>query len=171
VRHGVFQGIAAHDQCHLARVVGAVERRLTGRIAGPNQMNVEPVRRRDLAARRPIGDALADELIDTLDGQAAPRDAGGENQRAGANDVATVEQRLARRRIDAGDSVCFRPEAPRLLERTTGSSSPDRLGERDSSRSRADVPPAARRLALDDDRAQPPGGSVDGRGRPAGRRR
>ena len=42
VRHALLQGIAAHDQRHRARMVGKVQRRLTGRVAGADQVDVEP---------------------------------------------------------------------------------------------------------------------------------
>ena len=169
VRHGLVQGLAAHDQGHLARMVGEVERRLTGRVAGADEVDVEPVRGAHFAARGAVVDALADQPIEAVDGEATPRDAGGEDQRSRADDVAAVEEHFARRRIDARDGARdqdLRPEPPRLLERATGE-----LVARDAARkSEIVLDPRRRpglsagRLALDDDRAQPFGRAVDRRG-------
>ena len=120
VRHGLAQGLAADDQRHLAGVVGAVERRLAGGVAGADEVDVEPVRGAHLAARGAVVDALADQPIEAVDGEAPPRDAGGEDQRPRPHDVAAVEEHFARRRIDARDRARdqdLRPEAARLLER------------------------------------------------------
>src|SRR4029077_8067132 len=123
VRHGLVQGLAPDDQGHLACMVGAIEGRLTGRVPGADEVDVESMRGAHLAARGAIADTLADEPIESVDGEAPPRDAGGENERSCPDDVATVEKHFARRRIDARDGARdqdLRSEAPRLLECATG---------------------------------------------------
>ena len=128
-----------------------------------------------LAARGAVVDALADQPIEAVDREAPPGDAGRENERSRADDVAAVEEHLARRRIDAGDRARdqdLRPEPPRLLQRAAGQLvAGDAAGKAEivlDPRRRPGL--SAGRLALDDDRAQPFGCAVDRRrkaGRPA----
>src|SRR6185312_14036424 len=97
--------------------------------------------------------------VHPLDGQAAPRDARGDDDRAGAQDVALVEVNLARRGVDALDRPRHEDlgsEPAGLLQRAAGE-----LVPRDAAREaevvldpRGGAGLAARRLALDDDRPQ-----------------
>ena len=64
VGHAVFQRLAPDDEGHLARVVGKMQRRLTGRVSGADEIDVLPMRGAGFAARGAIIDALADEPIE-----------------------------------------------------------------------------------------------------------
>ena len=64
VGHALFQGIAADDERHRARMIGKVQRRLAGRVSGADEVDVESVRRARFAARGAVVDALADEPIE-----------------------------------------------------------------------------------------------------------
>ena len=131
-----------------------------GRVAGADDVDVEPVRARRLAARGAVGDALAEQPIEALDRQPPPGDAAGEDDRPRPQDVAAVEVHLPRApasmRVDRARHEDLRAEPPRLLQRAAG-----QLVARDAGREaevvldpRRGAGLAARRLALDDDRAQ-----------------
>jgi len=81
-----------------------VHRRLTRRISGADEVDVESLRDDRLAPCRAVVDAFSDEPVDVLDGEPTPRDAAREDQRPRPNALAPVpiEKDLARRRIDAG---------------------------------------------------------------------
>ena len=51
-RHALLERVAAHQQRHLARVVGEVQRRLAGRVAGADEVHVLPVRSTRLRCAR-----------------------------------------------------------------------------------------------------------------------
>ena len=112
----VFERVAAHDQGHGAGVAGKVKCRLAGRVAGADQVDVEPVGGVRLAARGAIVDALADQPVETLDGETSPGDAGRQDQAARPDDVAAVEERRV-----ASPDRCRRPT------RVTRISAPSRL--------------------------------------------
>jgi hypothetical protein len=75
VRHALLQGVAPDDECHFAGIVGKVQCRLPGGVAGTNQEDVEPVYCACLAARRPKVNAFAKEPVKALDLEVAPSDA------------------------------------------------------------------------------------------------
>ena len=166
--------VAAAEDRHAARVGGEEQRRLPGRVAGADDVDVEAVRVRRLAARRAVGDALAGEPVEALDRELPPGDAAGEDDRPRAQDVAAVEVHLARRRrrsasIDARDED-LGAEPPRLLQRAARE-----LVARHARREaevvldpRRGAGLAAGRLALDHDRAQALRRAVDGRGQAGG---
>ena len=168
--------VAAAEDRHAARVRREEQRRLAGRVAGADDVDVEAVRVRRLAARRAVEDALADEPVEALDRELPPRDAAGEDDRPRAQDVAAVEVHLARRGVDPRDRARdedLGAEPPRLLQRAARE-----LVARDAGREaevvldpRRGAGLAAGRLALDDDRAQPLGRAVDGRREPGRARR
>ena len=111
-----------------AGVAGEEQRGLTGRVAGADDVDVEPVRVGRLAAGRAVVDALADQPVDARDREVPPGHAGGEDDRARAQLVAAVEVDLSRARVDAGDRARdqdLRAQAARLLERALASSSPE----------------------------------------------
>ena len=123
-------------------MIGKVQRRLAGRVSGADEVDVEPVRGARFAARGAVVDALADEPIEAVDREAAPRDAGGENDRSRPDDIVAVEGDFARRRIDAGDRARdqdFRAEPPRLLQRAAR-----KLVARDAARESRDSSRSAR---------------------------
>ena len=43
MRHAVFQGLPADDERHLAGVVGKIQRRLTSRVSGADEMDIQPM--------------------------------------------------------------------------------------------------------------------------------
>ena len=170
-RHALLERVAAAEDRHAPRVVREEQRRLARRVAGADDVDVEAVRVRRLAARRAVGDALAGEPVEALDRQPPPRDAAGEDDRPRPQDVAAVEVHLARRRVDPRDrprDEDLGAEPPRLLQRAAR-----QLVARDARREaevvldpRRRAGLAAGRLALDHDRPQPLRGAVDGRGEP-----
>ena len=94
--HALLERVAAADDGHRARVIGEEQRRLAGRVARADDVDVEPVRARRLAARRAVEDALADQRLDAGDREVPPRHAGGQDDRAPAQLVASVEADGAR---------------------------------------------------------------------------
>ena len=142
-------------------------------LPGADDVHVQAVDVRRLAARRAVGDALAGEPVEAVDRQAPPGDAAGEDDRPRAQDVAVVEVHLARRRVDPRDRPGHEDlgaEPARLLQRSARQLVA-RHARREAevvldARGRAGL--AAGRLALDDDRAQALRCAVDGRGQ-AGR--
>ena len=125
-----------------------VHRGLAGRVACADDVDVEPVRVRRLAARRAVEDALPREAVEALDREPPPRHAAGEDDRLRAQDVAAVQMDVARRRVDAGDRARdedLGAEPPRLLEGPIASASPDTPeGSRGSSRSGTTCRPGRR---------------------------
>ena len=101
-------------------MVGEEQRRLARRVAGADDVDVESVHARRVAARGAVGDALAGEAIETVDVEAPPRNACREDDRPGAQHVAAVEVHVPMRRVDAGDrsrDEDLGAQAARLLER------------------------------------------------------
>ena len=171
--HALVERLAAAEDRHAARMGGEEHRRLPGRVAGADDVDVEAMRVRRLAAGGAVEDALAGEPVEALDREAPPRDAAREDDRARAQDVAAVEVDLARRGVDSRDrprDEDLGAEPARLLQRTA------RQLVAGDARREAEVvlDPrrrpglAAGRLALDDDRPQPLRRAVDGRGEPRG---
>ena len=71
------------------------------------------------AACRPVVDALADEPVEAVDRDTAPRDAGGKDHGSRADDIVAIEVNLPRFRIEAGNGARdqnLRAEAPCLIE-------------------------------------------------------
>ncbi len=100
VRHAFFQCIAANNERHLSSVVREKQRSLPGRITCTDQVNVLPMSGIHFAARRTIVDALADQRIEPIDRQAAPRDTTGKNDGVCADHLVAIEKYLSRDRID-----------------------------------------------------------------------
>ena len=152
--------VAAAEDRHAPRMGGEEQRRLPRRVARADDVDVEPVRVRRLAARRAVRDALPDEPVESLDRQAPPCDAAGEDDRPRLQDVAAVEVDLACRGVDPRDrpgDEDLGAEPPRLLQRTArqlvaGHARREAEVVLDPRR-RAGL--AAGRLPLDHDRAQP----------------
>ena len=143
-----------------ARVRREEHRRLSRRVARADDVDVEPVHVRRLAACGAVRDALADEPVEALDRELPPRDAAREDDRPPAEHVAAVEVHLTRVRVDARDRARdedLGAEPPRLLERAARELvAGDARREAEvvlDPRRRAGL--AARGLALDDDRPQP----------------
>jgi len=85
-----------------------------------DQVNIEAMRRGRFAARRTVEDALADQPVEAIDGEAAPRDPGGENDGACVDDIAAIDVHLAGLRIEPRDRARhegLRPQSARLLQR------------------------------------------------------
>ena len=170
--------VSAVEDRHAPRMRGEEHRGLAGRVPRSDDLDVETVRVRSLAACGTVEDPLAHEAIEALDLELPPRDAAGEDDRPGPQDVAAVEVHLVRlRRIDACDDRVTRISAPSrracaaLASRGRRPRRP--RGSRGSSRSVTTCPPArraprARRRACGAPRRHrtPPR-----RGRPARRRR
>ena len=165
--------VAAAEDRHAPRVGGEEQRGLAGGVAGADDVDVEAVRVRRLAARRAVGDALAGEPVEAVDREPPPRHPAGEDDRPRPQHVAAVEVDLARRGVDpldrAGDED-LRAEPARLLERAAGELVAGHAGREAEvvldPRRRAGL--AAGRLALDDDRAQPLRRAVHRRGEAGG---
>src|SRR5712671_3443177 len=120
MRHAAFERRAAHEERHLARMIGEMYRRLAGRISGANEMDVETLRGTHFAARGPVVDTLADKSVETLNAEAPPRDTCGKNKGPRPHDLVAIEKRFTRRRIDARDRPGyknFRAESLGLLQR------------------------------------------------------
>ena len=170
-RHALLEALAAVEDRDAARVGREEHRRLPGRVAGADDVDVEPVHVRRLAAGGAVEDALADEPVEAVDRELPPRDAAGEDDRPRAQHVAAVEVHLVRHRVDPRDrprDEDLGAEPPRLLQRAARE-----LVARDAGREAEVVLDpgrgaglAARRLALDDERAQTLRGAVDGGGEP-----
>ena len=171
-RHALLEAVAAAEDRHAPRVRREEHRRLARRVAGADDVDVEAVRVRRLAAGGAVGDALAGEPVEALDREPPPRDAAGEDDRPRAQDVAAVEVHLARRRRRSASIVPrdedLGAEPPRLLQRAARQLVA-RHARREAEvvldpRRRAGL--AARRLALDDDRPQALRRAVHGGGQP-----
>src|SRR5262249_27255605 len=117
---GLRERRAAAEHRHAPRVVREEHRGLAGRVAGADDVDVEAVRARSLAARGAVEDPLADQPVEALDRQLPPRDSPRDDDRPGAEDVAAVEVHLAARRVDARDRARdedLGAEPARLLQR------------------------------------------------------
>src|SRR5215210_2608455 len=143
-------------------------RGLACRVPGPDDVDVEAVDVRRLAASRAVKDPLAAEAVESLDRQTPPRDTAGEDDRLRAQKVTAVEVDVTVLRVDprdrAGDED-LRAEATRLLQRPAR----ELLTRHAGGESEVVLDPgrraglAARGLTLDDDRAQSLRCAVDGR--------
>ena len=135
--------VATAEDRHAARVGGEEQRRLPRRVARADDVDVEAVGVRRLAARRAVGDALPGEPVEPLDRELPPRDAAGEDDRPRAEDVAAVEVHLPRRGVDpldraasrgsrrrAGAPAAARGSRARRPTRPTGSRGSSRSGRR-----------------------------------------
>ena len=96
-------------------MVGEVQRRLTGRVAGSDKMDIEPVGDARLAPRCAVVGPLADEAFEAFDFELAPGDAGRDDDRSGAQDVVTIEE------------TSWLAGSMRVIERVTNISAPSRL--------------------------------------------
>ena len=148
-RHALLERLAAADDRHAARVGREEHRRLPGGVARADDVDVEPVRVRRLAARRAVGDALARQAVEAVDGQPPPRDAAREDDRPRPQDVAAVEEHLAAsRRRSASIARVTRISAPSrraCWSARLASSSPETpAGSRGSSRSATRCRPGRR---------------------------
>ena len=149
-RHALLERLAAVDDGHAARVGREEHRGLPGRVAGADDVDVEPVRVRRLAPGRAVRDALAGEAVEALDRQLPPRDAAGEHDRH------APAGRRRRRGTPGGSSASIRVDRARDqdLARRAGAPAgargspaprPRRPREsRGSSRSATRCPPARR---------------------------
>ena len=160
--------LTSDDKGDLAGVVGKIQRRLTGRVSGADEVDVVSMRAARFAARGAVIDPLADEPIEAVDREASPRDAGGKNERSCPDDVVPVQQHFARRWTDAGDGARdqnFSPEPLRLLQGATGKFvAGDPAGKSEIVLDSRGCPGLTTGgLALDNDRAQPFGCAVDRR--------
>ena len=82
---------AAAEDGHAPRTGGEGDGGLPGRVAGPDDVHVQPVRVPRLVARRSVVDALAGEAVEALDRQPPPGYAAGEDDRPRAQDVTPVQ--------------------------------------------------------------------------------
>jgi hypothetical protein len=172
-RHALLERVAAAEDGDAPRVVREVQSSLPGRVAGADDVNVEPMGGRRVAAGRTVRDALPGEPFEALGLELPPGDSAREDDRPGAQDVAAVEVQLPRRGIDPRDrprDEHLGAEPPRLLERPAceflaGHARREPEIVLDSG---GGAGLASGRLALDHDRPQPLGGAVD-RGGQAGR--
>src|SRR4029079_1707838 len=132
-----------------------------------DDVHVEPVDLRRLAAGRTVRDPLAGEAVETVDLQPAPRDAAREDDRRCAQDVAAVEMDVVVDGVDARDLARhddLGTEPPRLRERASGELVTGYAARETEivldPRRRARL--SARRLTLDHDRPAPFGRAVRG---------
>ena len=165
--HALLEAVSAAEHGHAPRMGREREGRLPGRVAGPDDVDVEAVRARGVAARGTVEDALAREAVGALDREPPPRDAAGEDDRPGPQHVPSVQVDVPRRPLDPRD----RPRHEDL--------GPEPLGLRESllreliagharreaevvldPRRRARLPPG--RLPLDCDDVEALGSPVDG---------
>src|SRR5207253_5770905 len=101
----VFQSLPADHKGHLARVVGKMQGRLTSRVSGADEINVQSMRGVGFATCGPVIDTLADEPIEAIDSEATPRDARCQNESACPDDIVAIEEHFAHGRIDASDGA------------------------------------------------------------------
>jgi hypothetical protein len=167
VRHALVQVCAAAEDRHAARVLREVERGLSRGVARADDVDVEPVDLRRLAARGAVRDPFACEAVEAVDVQLSPRDSAGEDDRRRAQDVAAVETHMVVDGVDVRDlprDDDLGAEPPCLLQRPSGELvAGDAAREAEivlDARRRARLP--SRCLALDHDRPETLGGPVDG---------
>ena len=172
-RHPLLEPLAAAEDGHAPGVVREEDRRLAGRVGRADDVDVEAVGARRVAARRAVGDAVPGEPLEALDRQVAPDDAAREDDRPRPQDVAAVQVHLVGRRVDARDRPGhqdLRAQPARLTQRAIRQFLAGHArGEPEivlDPRGRARL--AAGRLALDDDGTQALGRSVNRRGQPGG---
>ena len=93
---------------------------LAGRVSGSDDVHVEPMGTRRVAAGRPVRDALADEALEAVDVQVPPRDAAREDDRPRLQHVSFVQVDAPRGGVDPLDRARdedLGSEPPGLLER------------------------------------------------------
>jgi hypothetical protein len=100
-RHALPKRVAAAEDRHALRMGGEEQGSLSCRVARTDDVDVQSVRVRSVAARRAVRDPLSDEQFKAVDWQVTPRNAAGKNDRAGLQNVAAVEMHPACRSIDA----------------------------------------------------------------------
>ena len=120
-------------------------RRLAGRVASTDDVDVEAVRVRRLAACRAVGDALPGEPVEAFDREVPPGDAAGEDDRPRPQDVAAVEVHLMGCGVDPRDlpgDEDLGAEPARLLQRAARQlvARDALMGSRGSSRSETTCP-------------------------------
>src|SRR6266481_2000039 len=120
---------------------------------------------RRFAPRGPVIDTLADEPVEAIDRKMTPSDAGRENDRPRAQDIAVIEEDLTGRRVYARDGARdqnLRPKSPRLLQGATREFVPgNSVGEPQIVLDPRGCPGLASGcLTLDNDRAHPFGCAV-----------
>ena len=166
-RHALLEPLAAADDRDAPGVVREEHRRLPGGVARSDDVHVEAVRARRLAAHGAVGDSLPGQPVEALHLELPPRDAARQDDCPGPQDVAVVEVHLAGGGVDPRDRAChedLRAEPAGLLQRPAGellARYPRREAEvvLDPGR-RAGL--AAGRLALDHDGSQALRRAVDG---------
>ena len=120
--HALLERVAAVEDRHALRVCGEEHRRLAGRVSRADEVDVEAVRVRGLAARGAIEDPSPGELVEAWGIELPPRDAAREDDRARAQDVAAVEVDAVRGGVDARDlprDDDLGAEPPRLQQRAS----------------------------------------------------
>src|SRR5439155_12131109 len=121
--HALPERVAAGEDRDGARMVGEEERRLPGGVPRADDVDVQAVRARSLAARCPVEDALAHQPLEAVELEMPPRHARGEDDRASIQYVAAVELDAVAHRFDGGDRPRheeLRPEPPRLPQGPAG---------------------------------------------------
>ena len=121
-RHALLECVTAVEDRDAACVAREGERRLAGRVPRADDVDVEPMGRGSIASRGAVVDTDPAEPVETFDCESAPGDAGCEDDRWGAEDVASVEVDGARCRVDAHDrprDEDLGSEPPGLLEGPT----------------------------------------------------
>ena len=121
--HAGGQAGTAHHHRDRRRVLGQVDRGLAGRIAGADDIDVLARHGASLRGRRAVEDPGADQGLQFRHAEAAPGDAGGDDDRAGLDltaggvhdeRCAVGGQAIGRTEREAG------PEQPRLVDRPHG---------------------------------------------------
>src|SRR5262249_12501593 len=118
--HALLEGAATDHQRHLTRVVGKEQRRLPGRVAGADEVDVQTAGPAGFAARGAIVDALADQPLKAGYRQAPPSDAGGQYHGACAYYLVLIQEDLVRLRLEPRHATRdddFGPQTPCLLQR------------------------------------------------------
>ena len=165
--------VAADDDRHRVCVLRELQRRLAGRVAGADDVDVEAMHARGVALRGTVEHALPDEAVEPLDREPPPADTARKDDRARREDVTRLEAHPTRSRVDLRDRLGHEDlcaEALRLLERAgrelvAGDAVREAEVVLDPGR-RAGL--ATWRLALDHEHAQPFRGAVDGGCQPGG---
>ena len=119
-RHALLERLSAVEDGHRPGVGREEHRGLARRVAGPDDVYVQAVGVRRLAAGCAVEDPLAGEPVEPVDRELPPGDAAGEDDRPRIQDVAAVEVHLSRRSIDPRDrpgDEDLGAESARLLER------------------------------------------------------
>lgn len=102
-------------------MIGKVQSSLSRGVPGADEIYVESMRGASFASRRTVVDAFADEPIEAVDRETAPRDASREYHGPRPHDVVAIEMNLARFRIEPSDIARdqnLAPQPPGLLQCT-----------------------------------------------------